>query len=65
MLMFKKLRNKIFDEIVDLCNPVSDDPMCEFGVPPENSDEQSTLAAGDENSKKIRQKAKGFILDAA
>ena len=56
--MFKKLTNKIFGT-VDLCNPLTDDPMCEFGVAPDNPDKQSTLAAADENPKGIWQKVKG------
>jgi hypothetical protein len=37
MLMF----SKFFDGILDICKPGTDDPMCQFGGPLKNSNQQS------------------------
>jgi hypothetical protein len=54
MLMFKKL----FDGIVDICKPGTDDPVCQFGSQPQHSNQNSNSTAAEEKPNGVWKKAK-------
>jgi hypothetical protein len=56
MLMF----NKLFDGILDICKPGTDDPMCQFGGPLKNSNQQSKPPVTEKKSNGIWQKVKNL-----
>lgn len=54
--------NKLFDGILDICKPGTDDPMCQFGGPLQKSNRKPTLSATEERPTSIWQKVKNFGL---